>query len=95
MTARIAMGEAINTHLNSRAAGTVLQGIDPIAVDLSLFNAHGLNVADRLHLCKYSESNWALDAFDFCGTHLAECDGEIEARLQGLQAHDGEPAKGK
>lgn len=37
----------------------------------------------------------ALDAFDFCGRQLAECDIEIEARLQGLQAHEGEPAKGK
>lgn len=37
----------------------------------------------------------ALDAFDFVGTQLAECDGEIESQLQRLQAHDGEPAKGK
>src|ERR1700680_9594 len=37
----------------------------------------------------------ALDAFDFIGTQLAECDQEIEAQLQRLQAHDGEPAKGK
>jgi transposase len=37
----------------------------------------------------------ALDAFDFIGTQLAECDQEIEAQLQCLQAHDGEPAKGK
>ena len=37
----------------------------------------------------------ALDAFDFVGTQLAECDQEIEAQLQRLQVHDGEPAKGK
>ena len=37
----------------------------------------------------------ALDAFDFCGTQLAECDREIEAGLQRLQSHEGEPAKGK
>ncbi len=37
----------------------------------------------------------ALAAFDFCGTQLAECDAEIEAQLQQLQSHDGEPAKGK
>jgi len=37
----------------------------------------------------------ALDAFDFCGTQLAQCDAEIEAQLQRLQAHEGEPAKGK
>jgi transposase len=37
----------------------------------------------------------ALEAFDFIGTQLAECDRHIEVQLQGLQAHDGEPAKGK
>ncbi|MDH5538238.1 MAG: IS110 family transposase [Rhizobacter sp.] len=37
----------------------------------------------------------ALDAFDFIGTQLAECDREIEAQLLALQVHDGEPAKGK
>ena len=37
----------------------------------------------------------ALDAFDFVGTQLAECDQQIEAQLQRLQVHDGEPAKGK
>ena len=36
-----------------------------------------------------------LDAFDFCGTQLAECDGEIEAQWQVLQATEAEPAKGK
>lgn len=37
----------------------------------------------------------ALAAFDFCGAQLAECDAEIEAQLQQLQTHDGEPPKGK
>ena len=37
----------------------------------------------------------ALALFDFIGTQLAECDHEIEMQLQLLQAHDGEPAKGK
>ncbi len=37
----------------------------------------------------------ALGAFDFVGTQLAECDREIEQQLQSLQAHEGEPAKGK
>jgi transposase len=56
-------------------------------------------------IAKSLEGNWraehlfalkqALDAFDFTGTQLAECDREIEAQLQRLQAHDGEPAKGK
>jgi len=37
----------------------------------------------------------ALDAFDFVGTQLAECDREIELQLQILERHDGNPAKGK
>lgn len=37
----------------------------------------------------------ALNAFDFVGTQLAECDQAIEAQLKTLHAHDGEPAKGK
>jgi transposase len=37
----------------------------------------------------------ALGAFDFVGTQLVECDREIEQQLQCLQAHEGEPAKGK
>jgi len=56
-------------------------------------------------IAKSLQGNWraehlfalkqALGAFDFVGTQLAECDGEIELQLQRLQAHDGEPAKGK
>lgn len=56
-------------------------------------------------IAKSLQGNWraehlfalkqALDAFDFTGTQLAECDRQIEAQLQRLQAHDGEPAKGK
>ena len=56
-------------------------------------------------IAKSLEGNWraehlfalkqALAAFDFIGTQLSECDGEIEQQLQRLQAHDGEPAKGK
>ena len=26
----------------------------------------------------------ALDAFDFCGTQLAECDAQVQAQLQAL-----------
>jgi transposase len=37
----------------------------------------------------------ALALFDFYGTQLSECDRMIEAQLQLLQTHDGEPAKGK
>jgi transposase len=56
-------------------------------------------------IAKSLQGNWraehvfalkqALALFDFIGTQLGECDREIEAQLQGLQAHDGEPAKGK
>ena len=56
-------------------------------------------------IAKSLEGNWraehlfslrqALAAFDFIGTQLAECDRQIEAQLQNLHAHDGEPAKGK
>ena len=37
----------------------------------------------------------ALDAFDFVGSQLLECDRHLEAQLHSLQAHEGSPAKGK
>jgi transposase len=37
----------------------------------------------------------ALDAFDFCGPQLAQCDQEIEAQLAALQVTDAQPQKGK
>ncbi len=37
----------------------------------------------------------ALAMFDFIGTQVAECDREIAQQLQGLKAHDGEPAQSK
>src|SRR3990167_4171947 len=37
----------------------------------------------------------ALDAFDFCGAQLAECDAQVQAQLQALQVHEDEPTKGK
>jgi transposase len=56
-------------------------------------------------IAKSLQGNWraehlfalkqALDAFDFIGTQLTECDLEVEQQLQNLQAHAGEPAKGK
>jgi len=56
-------------------------------------------------IAKSLQGNWraehlfalkqALGAFDFVGTQLAECDAEIELQLQRLQAHDGDPVKGK
>jgi transposase len=56
-------------------------------------------------IAKSLQGNWraehmfalkqALDAFDFVGTQLSACDHEIEQQMQRLQAHEGEPAKGK
>jgi len=37
----------------------------------------------------------ALDAFDFCGGQLQQCDQEIEAQLQRLHITEVEPDKGK
>jgi transposase len=37
----------------------------------------------------------ALDAFDFCGKQLLQCDEEIEAQLQRLHITEVEPDKGK
>lgn len=37
----------------------------------------------------------ALDAFDFCGQQLQQCDEEIEAQLQRLHITEVEPDKGK
>jgi transposase len=61
--------------------------------------------ASAQDIAKSLQGNWraehlfalkqALDAFDFVGTQLAECDREIEVQLQCLQVHDGEPAKDK
>jgi transposase len=61
--------------------------------------------ASAEEIIKSLQGNWrvehlfalkqALDAFDFCATQLAQCDIEIEAQLQHLQAHEGDPAKGK
>ena len=37
----------------------------------------------------------ALDAFDFCGSQLAECDAQIQAQLQALHVREDAPAQGK
>ncbi len=37
----------------------------------------------------------ALDAFDFCGAQLAECDAQIQDQLQALHVREDEPAQGK
>lgn len=56
-------------------------------------------------IAKSLQGNWrtehlfalkqALDAFDFVGTQLLECDEQLQRQLQSLQAYTGEPAKGK
>src|SRR4051812_21930668 len=56
-------------------------------------------------IAKSLQGNWraehlfalkqALQAFDFIGTQLADCDVQIQAQLQSLQVYEGEPAKGK
>jgi transposase len=56
-------------------------------------------------IAKSLQGNWrsehlfalkqALALFDFYATQLIECDAQIEQQLQHLQAHEGEPAKGK
>jgi transposase len=56
-------------------------------------------------IAKSLQGNWrtehlfalkqALDAFDFIGSQVTDCDREIEAQLDDLQIHDGTPAKGK
>ena len=61
--------------------------------------------ASEDEIAKSLQGNWrdehlfalkqALDAFDFCGRQLAECDAQIEAQLQTLQSCEGEPPKGK
>lgn len=37
----------------------------------------------------------ALDAFDFCGAQLAECDAQIQVQLQALHVREDDPAQGK
>jgi len=61
--------------------------------------------ANEEEIAKSLQGNWrpehlfalkqALDAFDFCGTQLAECDAQIQSQLQALHVREDEPAKGK
>jgi len=56
-------------------------------------------------IAKSLQGNWrgehlfalkqALDAFDFCGTQLLECDTQIQAQLHALQCCEGVPGQGK
>jgi transposase len=61
--------------------------------------------ASEDEIAKSLQGNWraehlfalkqALDAFDFCGTQLAECDAQIQVQLQALHVRQDEPAQGK
>ena len=61
--------------------------------------------ASEDEIVKSLQGNWraehlfalkqALDAFDFCGTQLAECDAQIQAQLQALHVREDQPAQGK
>lgn len=61
--------------------------------------------ASEEQIAKSLQGNWraehlfalkqALQAFDFIGTQLAECDVQIQAQLHSLQVHEAEPSKGK
>jgi transposase len=81
----IVAGERDGQVLGSMKNARIRASIDEIAKSLQ-----GNWRAEHLFALKQ-----ALDAFDFIGTQLAECDREIEQQLQCLQAHEGEPAKGK
>ena len=81
----IVAGERDGQVLGSMKNVRIRASVDEIAKSL-----HGNWRAEHLFALKQ-----ALGAFDFVGTQLADCDREIEQQLQSLQAHDGEPAKGK
>jgi transposase len=81
----IVAGERDGQRLGSMKNVRVRASVDEIAKSLQ-----GNWRAEHLFALKQ-----ALDAFDFIGMQLAECDREIEQQLQSLQTHDGEPAKGK
>ena len=61
--------------------------------------------ASEDEIAKSLQGNWraehlfalkqALDAFDCCGTQLAECDAQIQAQLQALHVREDAPAQGK
>ena len=81
----IVAGERNGQVLGSMKNARIRASIDEIAKSLQ-----GNWRAEHLFALKQ-----ALDAFDFIGTQLGECDREIEQQLQSLQVHEGEPAKGR
>lgn len=48
VSAGIPVNQPVNANLNLGAANPVLQGVDPVALDLGLLNAHRSIVAARL-----------------------------------------------
>jgi hypothetical protein len=81
----IACGERDGQVLGAMKNARIHASVDEIAKSLQ-----GNWRAEHLFALKQ-----ALDAFDFVGRQLGECDQEIEQQLQRLKAHEGEPAKGK
>ena len=81
----IVAGERDGHILGAMKNARIRASIDEIAKSLQ-----GNWRAEHLFALKQT-----LTGFDFIGTQLGECDGELEQPLQRLQAHDGEPAKGK
>jgi len=81
----IVAGERDGQLLGSMKNARIHASVDEIAKSLQ-----GNWRTEHLFVLKQS-----LDAFDFVGTQLTECDNEIERQLQCLQRHEGEPAKGR
>jgi hypothetical protein len=48
------MNQPVNANLNPSSAGAILQPVDPFAIDLCLFDAHGDSVAHRLQMSSMS-----------------------------------------
>jgi len=81
----IVAGERDGQVLGSLKHVRIKASVDEIAKSL-----HGNWRAEHMFALKQ-----ALAAFDFVGTQLTECDGEIERQLRSLHAFDHEPPKGK
>jgi transposase len=81
----IVAGERDGHTLGAMKNSRIRASVDDIAKSL-----HGNWRAEHLFALKQ-----ALNAFDFVGSQLLECDQHIESQLRSLQAHEGAPAKGK
>ena len=81
----IVAGERDGQVLGSMKNARIRASVDEIAKSLQ-----GNCRSEHLFALKQT-----LGAFDFIGTQLAECDRDIGQQRQSLQAHEGEPGKGK